>query len=704
MVQTGKIRLDQILQQEGLVTDAQINEALLRQKMQGGKFGSQLLYHRYIDEAGLVKALCIQFGCEGVILSNLEIPENIIKLVPSKLAITRQLMPFDYDPKTATIKIACPDPSDQNLMNELNFVSQGKKIKLYVAAELALETAINKHYLGLDAELNDKLLIEIPDLSVEPETKTAKRLEENIGSRKNVLLVTDEEYSGSMLCSILERDGYEVNVTESLSEAEELVTKRSFQAVFIKESLDEAVGKLVDKLRRNSPRTEVRVFESAASLLLNDESVGAAEEIIKKNLDLFISLLSSKDNLSDNHSATVGHYVDKLCRKLGLPARDRLSIIAAAYMHDLAKYYIHDSKDDYRQIISSTRQLLESFGYSPQVTGMLGLMYQDLKLDQSAVLPLEVLGSNIITIVDLFCQNIPLDRDFTLEKFDAIKKRLRDFSGKLFIGEVVEAFIGMIQEEILNLQTIGYMGQIALFANEARLAYPLTLRLKNEGFRVAWESAPDKYAEICRQNNPDLMIFIMTGEPDSVINTVNNIAQSGIDFTAHPTILLADSTAVARLASLFEKGIEDVMAAELNYELLIVKIRKMQSRLEERAGRMISDDKITGARGRLADMNIIDLMQALSPGRRTVRISVSPENAGDKLVIYLNKGVISGAELGNLKGADAVYEGMTWTSGTWVVEPVNPESLPESNNTVSNDSILMEGAYRLDEKMRAGKL
>jgi hypothetical protein len=46
MTQTGKIRLDEILLREKLITAEQIQEALLRQKKQGGKFGSQLLYHR----------------------------------------------------------------------------------------------------------------------------------------------------------------------------------------------------------------------------------------------------------------------------------------------------------------------------------------------------------------------------------------------------------------------------------------------------------------------------------------------------------------------------------------------------------------------------------------------------------------------------------------------------------------------------------
>jgi hypothetical protein len=156
---TQKLRLDEILVKEGLISESQVKEALMRQKAHGGKFGSQLLYHRYIDEAGLVKALATQLNCEGVVLAKLDIPQPVIKMIPKKVAIARKVIPFDYDPEKNLLKVACEDPTDRSLINELNFAARGKKIKLYVCAELALNTAIAKHYLGRDVSLDDNLLL-----------------------------------------------------------------------------------------------------------------------------------------------------------------------------------------------------------------------------------------------------------------------------------------------------------------------------------------------------------------------------------------------------------------------------------------------------------------------------------------------------------------------------------------------------------------
>ena len=69
---TKKRRLDEILLEQGDVSEVQIKIALKHQKIYGGKFGSHLMHHGFIDEAGLVKALSQQLGCDGIVLSQLE--------------------------------------------------------------------------------------------------------------------------------------------------------------------------------------------------------------------------------------------------------------------------------------------------------------------------------------------------------------------------------------------------------------------------------------------------------------------------------------------------------------------------------------------------------------------------------------------------------------------------------------------------------
>ncbi len=706
------MRLDEILIKEGLVTEVQVKEALLRQKAHGGKMGSQLLYHRFINESGLVKALTMQFGCEGVILSKLEIPEIVLKFIPKKVAIVRKVIPFDYNPDKNILKIACEDPFDDNLKNELKFITRGKLIKLYVAAELVLNTTIAKYYLGRDISLDDNLLLEIPEEITETgRVQVITNLEEDDKSLPDiigeVLIVTDEEFSAPLMQSIMEREKYQVTITDTADDAIDIIGDKQFHTVFIKDTVAGDYIDLIDRLRKSSPRTIVRYFESAASLLVNDQDVSVEEEILLNNLNLFTSLLAAKEKISDNHSNVVGQYVEKLCRQMGLPPKERIKITNAGYLHDMAKFYYssEETNKDPRDTIRYTVKLLKSLNYSPVIIEMLKSMYRDLGGKYTKRLPIEALGGNILTIIDLFCDNISHVDRISLDKFDAVKRKFRDLTGKLFLREVVESFIIMIQEHILTGTSNEGTCQVMIYSIDQGLAYPLELRLKNEGFRSLVQPTPESFMELYQRSKPDIIILMLPSDNSNVTITVNNLISMGIELKECPTFILSDFPTTSHVTELFDEGIEDVIDIDSNLDLLIVKMKKIRSFIEEKKQLNESTLKSSRTNGRLSDMNLIDLLQALGPSQKTVKITVtSNSESGHELVIYLNKGQISFASYKEAVGADAVYNAMGWTEGTWVVEPITNTDLPESNNKQSNESIMMEGCRRLDEKVKTGQL
>ncbi len=704
--ESQQLRLDEILIREGLVSEEQVREALLRQKAHGGKFGSQLLYHRYIDEAGLVKALSIQFGCEGVVLSNLEIPDILTKMIPKKVALARKVIPFDYDTENDILKVACENPNDQNMINELKFVTRGKTVNLYVAAEIALNTSIARHYLKQDVTLEDSLLLEIPDTATATEKIRIINGETDQTSQlrtTNMLIVTDETYSSQLLQSILERDNIKAEILDSLETAYSRLNTGCITTILIRDGMITDHAHLRDYVRHISPSTTVRIFKSVSSLVLANSLVKESHQQLQENLELFTSLLASLAHLESNHSAQVGQYAEKLCRKLNLPASDRMLIITAGYVHDLSRYYYGtDETTDTRGRIHLTIKLLSSLGYSQPVISILKKMYSDLTHDQQDTLSLEVLGGNILTIADLFCDNMPHNDRLSLDKFDAIKKKLHDLTGKLFLADVVDAFVELVQKEILDLRTRGVAGQIMIYGKSAALTHPLEMRLTNVGFRIITHTSKASLLELYKRSQPDIMILSLVEGFDQVEAFIGEIENEGINFEETPTFLLVENTEISKLTRQLERGIEDIMAHDDNLDILVTKIRKLQNRLNAASGRT---DGSSGARGRLADMNLIDLLQALGPGRKTVRITVTPNTEkAPSLILYLCAGAISFAELEHRSGPEAVYEGLTWTDGTWTIEPVNPEDLPEPNNQLPNESILMEGCRLLDERVKSGQL
>ncbi|MFH1687081.1 MAG: DUF4388 domain-containing protein [bacterium] len=708
-----KVRLDEILVDEGLISQQQINEALVRQKAHGGKLGSQLLYHRYLDEAGLVRALTIQFGCEGVILSDVTIPPSVIGMIPPRIALARKVLPFAYDAKSRELKVACEDPTDSALLDELKFLTKENKLKLYVAAELSIITALAKYYEGRDICLEDNLVLDIPDSATEsgpvqeptetPEEGPAGQSQESY--RGDVLLVTDEHYAGPMLQSLLERDNYRVTITDSADDAIEMIGGRAYHTVFIKDTVSGDYIDLIDRLRKSSPRTAVRYYESASSLLLSQETITAEGDLLSRNLELFTSLLALIERVPSNHSGAVGQYADKLCRRLGLPDKLRLQIVNAGYLHDLARYYYHlDQQKDQRAIIKLTTKLLGSINYPPVVVEMLHSMYKNLEGKYTKRLPVEILGGNILTIVDLYCENVDVNEKLALDRFEIIKIKYRNVTGKLLLGEVVDAFCHMIEDEILAGDAGETATQIMVCADNPSSLYPIERRLRREGHRTIAAYTIEAAAVLCGRAAPDFLVLQLHGEAGEIGAKVDLLIGLGIDIEQIPTFVLISGCAAAEVTSLIEKGVRDVQTFEVNLDLLVNGLQKcVEENKEKDASQRIVKESYGGTQGRLSDMNLIDLLQALGPSRKTVKIfATNDDNPDDRLLLYLDRGAVCYAELDQQVGAAAIHEAMTWRDGSWLVQPVAGVELPQANNDQPNEQILMEGCRLLDETTRSG--
>lgn len=279
-----------------------------------------------------------------------------------------------------------------------------------------------------------------------------------------------------------------------------------------------------------------------------------------------------------------------------------------------------------------------------------------------------------------------------------MKKKLRELSGRLIPSEIVEAFISLLQGESLDLQVSRRMGQVMLYASDAQQRASLELRLKNEGFRLVSESQEEPLAELYKRARPDVLLLLPGGDADAAVKCLDRLLALGMDPKETPTLLVTDRNLLPALTPLLDRGLEDLLALDTSADYLATKV----GRLLDRAGGRTPDAQ-SGTRGRLADMNLIDLLQALGPSRRTVRITVSP--AGEEpelLTVFLLAGDIRFAQCNALVGPPAVYHGITWSDGTWLVESVDEASIPPRNNQLPNESVLMEGCRLLDEQLRAG--
>ena len=101
-------------------------------------------------------------------------------------------------------------------------------------------------------------------------------------------------------------------------------------------------------------------------------------------------------------------------------------------------------------------------------------------------------------------------------------------------------------------------------------------------------------------------------------------------------------------------------------------------------------------RGRLAEMNMIDLLQSLELGQKTCSLKVTRN--GENCRMFFVEGQINHAELGSIAGDDAVYRVVGWPDGSFEID-FNSRS-DKKTTTRSTQGLLMEALRILDEQKR----
>lgn len=697
-----KKRLDRILLDLGLLTEEQIKHALNQQKTHGGRFGSNLLYHHYLTEAGLVRALSLQSGFEGITLEERNIDTSILEFIPLEVAKARKVIPFDYDTKEKILKVAVADPNQPGLKEEIDFLGDGKTVKLYVASEAAVYLAIERFYLGRESSLEESRPFRIPvELSDIGNSEFNIDREEDTGSSTSsrVVIVTDEEFAGPLLKSVIERNGPRVELVHSVDEALKIIDRRFVETVLVRESLCKNRKEIEAMVRSVNFRTEFKLFPDCSQLALGSlANLGRLD--ILKSVELLVSLLSTVSGDRDSRAIMVGRYAARICEKLGIPNSDRQKIVSAGFLHHLSQYAGPEVDGDLtrKEIMNNTAALLDSVNFDPELVEILRQAYVEPTADISAGgMSVAQLGANILTLADHFCENFAGQAQITLVKFEEIKARYLELTESLFLPEVANAFILTIQEECLNMELTHTQGEVIFYYHKNAPVDPfVSYHLRSKGVRSTDSTTPKDLIQICKRRTPDVILIVIADDEDDHLKIIKELGAAGVDFKHSPGILITQASLERSMDQLFQAGVHDVVDDSAGYEILAAKILTMIERNRRREQENAKNSPV--AQGKLANINLIDLIQALGPGHKTVRILLREGN--QELSVYLAEGAIVHAALGDILGPAAIFEGITWLTGVFSVTLVNTESIPEPNVDLPNESILMEGCRLIDERAR----
>lgn len=138
------VRLGELLETRGQITRDQLLRALRNQKVLGGRLGTCLLEIEALTEEQLCSALAQQHGVPYATPEDLRgIPEDVLELLPAKVA--KRCRAIAFHSGSTQVKVALIEASNLAIQDEITFVI-GKRIRWYVASELRILEALEKHF------------------------------------------------------------------------------------------------------------------------------------------------------------------------------------------------------------------------------------------------------------------------------------------------------------------------------------------------------------------------------------------------------------------------------------------------------------------------------------------------------------------------------------------------------------------------------
>jgi DNA-binding response OmpR family regulator len=235
--------------------------------------------------------------------------------------------------------------------------------------------------------------------------------------------------------------------------------------------------------------------------------------------------------------------------------------------------------------------------------------------------------------------------------------------------------------------------QLLLVDADPRSVRVLEVSLKKSGYSVTTAS-----------DGADALAKIDFSAPDLILSDTRLPRLDGYELVrrmkdrpehAHiPVVFLTSQKSIEDKIRGLELGVEDYLTKPIFVRELIARVNLLLARrTQERMATAMPMSRRTRLSGSLEDMGVVDLLQTFEISRKTGVAKIA--NGRREARIFFRDGKVVDAELGRLRGEEAVYRALIWTAGSFEVEfcPIDREDIIPT----STQGLLMEGMRRVDE-------
>jgi type IV pilus assembly protein PilB len=179
--------LGEILKEKGIISDAQLEEALRMGKRTNTRVGKVLVSLGYVTENDIADALAVQYQMPSMMLTTAFIDPQVVRLIPE--AVARRLMALPVSMEGDSLKVAMLDPLNVFAVDEIKRVT-GRRVTPVVTTETELLKAVNQYY-GMEISL-DEMIKKVQAAGIEllkGEEDLPEKLEKIAGETSIVQLV-----------------------------------------------------------------------------------------------------------------------------------------------------------------------------------------------------------------------------------------------------------------------------------------------------------------------------------------------------------------------------------------------------------------------------------------------------------------------------------------------------------------------------------
>lgn len=154
-----KIRLGELMVQQGLISQDQLHIALMEQEQNNMPIGKQLVRLGFVTEAMVRDLVAHTMGQESIDLNSVIADGDALKLIPEDFSRRYRILPVAYEAPTHVLVVAMSDMFNVVALDQLRAMLGGKiQVKPVLAAEAQLEEYIDQFYgyeLSVDGILRE---------------------------------------------------------------------------------------------------------------------------------------------------------------------------------------------------------------------------------------------------------------------------------------------------------------------------------------------------------------------------------------------------------------------------------------------------------------------------------------------------------------------------------------------------------------------